>query len=82
MKGAVTKVKRIRRIEGGLNEDDVRALEDTTSRPLISGTLTLAREKKVLLIEALYWGIRCMVEALTSDQSRMQDANQLLRHHA
>ncbi len=62
----------------GLTERQIESLERSQVRPTMSATVTLASDKKVLLIEGLYWGLRRMIERLTADQKRMSAAEQFL----
>jgi hypothetical protein len=62
----------------GLSERQLRALESTTARPTMSAAVTIRSDATVLLVEALYWGLRCTVEALTRDTARMVSAESFL----
>jgi hypothetical protein len=62
----------------GLTERQIELLERSQARPNTSATVTLASDKRVLLIEGLYWGLRRMIERLTADQKRMSAAEQFL----
>ena len=82
-KGAKTPQVKIKRLASknkttGLSERQITALEDTNQRPSMSATVVVRPDATVLLVEALYWGTRCMVEALTRDSSRMANAESFL----
>jgi hypothetical protein len=77
----VVKVKRLNPDGHGLGKAMIAELEQSSYRPTMSATLTLEPERKVLLVEALYWGTRCMIETLTHDSARMQAADEFLRRH-
>lgn len=62
----------------GLPEKDIEKLEITSSRYHMSATITVRADATVLLVEALYWGIRSMVENLTSDKNTMLQAENYL----
>ena len=74
------KIKRLssKNKTAGLSERQIAELEDTNRRPSISAAVTVRPDATVLLVEALYWGTRCMVEALTHDRSRMANAESFL----
>lgn len=74
------KIKRLasENTTAGLSERQIAALENTHQRPSMSGAVTLRTDATVLLVEALYWGTRCMVEALTRDKARMASAESFL----
>ncbi|MCL5062845.1 MAG: hypothetical protein M0Z70_07790 [Nitrospiraceae bacterium] len=82
-KGLVVKVKRLKTStrggkDRGLPEKTIESLEDGTTRPKMSATVTATPQKKVLLVEGLYWGIRVMIERLTADKVRMLAADKFL----
>ena len=62
----------------GLSERQIAALENTQQRPSMSAAVTVREDATVLLVEAVYWGTRCMVEALTRDKVRMATAESFL----
>lgn len=62
----------------GLSEKQLRLLESTTSRPTMSAAVTIRSDATVLLVEALYWGVRCTVEALSRDKRHVATAESLL----
>ncbi len=62
----------------GLSERQIAVLETTSQRPPMSAAVTVRADATVLLVEALYWGTRCMVETLTRDKSRMVAAESFL----
>jgi len=74
------KVKRLASMNKatGLSEKQIILLESTNQRPSMSAAVTIRADATVLLVEALYWGTRCMVEALTRDRSRMATAESFL----
>jgi hypothetical protein len=55
----------------GLSEEKIEEIENTNQRFLMSDTLTIDDNATVLLVEALYWGVRVMVGRLTRDAERM-----------
>lgn len=68
------KIKRLAPGGVGLEDLAIEALENSSVRPPMSATLTVLPDRKVLLVEGLYWGTRCMLEALTRDSNKMQEA--------
>ncbi|MGZ5118891.1 MAG: hypothetical protein ACXWCY_26890 [Burkholderiales bacterium] len=81
-KAKTTKVK-IKRLSTknktqGLPERSFGGLERSDRRLVMSPTVTVRPDATVLLVEALYWGVRVMVERLTRDQARMQAAEAFL----
>ena len=62
----------------GLTEKEIEALEITSSRPTLEPTLSIRSDATVLRIDALYWGVRQMLENLLADVSRVQAAERLL----
>jgi len=78
--GIKVKVKRLQRPlpKGGLTEKWIEKLERRRDRPDMSSSLTVRPDKAVLLIEALYWGLRRMVEAMTHDEQLMAKSNRFL----
>ena len=79
-KGIKVKVKRLKRDKqnGGVTEKWIEKLEKDSQRPNMSPTVTVRSHKKVLLVEALYWGLRRMVEAMTCDDQLMAKAEVFL----
>jgi hypothetical protein len=62
----------------GLPEETIEEIESTNKRFGMSATLTVRDDATVLLVEALYWGVRVMLEQLTKDAGRMQNAEVFL----
>lgn len=62
----------------GLSERQITLLESTAHRPRMSAAVTIRPDATVLLVEALYWGTRCMVETITRDSARMATADAFL----
>ena len=62
----------------GLPEKKIEQLESTMGRFNMSAALTIRSDATVLLVEALYWGIRSMVETISRDQTRMAAAETFL----
>ena len=62
----------------GLSDSLIAQIEDTKSRFNMSATVTIAGGATTLLVEALYWGVRVMLERLTKDNGRMQSAKNYL----
>ena len=78
-KGVKVKLKRIQRVggKGGMPEKWVEKLE-RGPRPIMSPSVTVRSDARVLLVEALYWGLRRMVEEMTHDTSLMARAEAFL----
>lgn len=76
--GIKVKVKRLQRSQGGLPERWIEKLEKGQNRPRMSSAVTVRPDAKVLLVEALYWGLRRMVEAMTRDAGLMGRAETFL----
>lgn len=55
-----------------LSEEKIELREVAPSRPKISATLTVKGKDAVLLVDGLYWGLRCLVEQLTRDEALMK----------
>lgn len=74
------KIKRIanKNKTTGLSERQIKLLESTIHRPSMSPAVAIRVDATVLLVEALYWGVRCMVEALARDGARMARAEAFL----
>ncbi len=62
----------------GLTEKQIEHLEVSRSRLTMSATVTATSQKKVLLVEGLYWGIRRMIERLSADNKKMIVAESFL----
>ena len=79
-KGLKVKVKRWQRPhqKGGMPEKWIEQLEAGRVRPSISPAVTVRADAQVLLVEALYWGVRRMVESMTRDASLMTRAESFL----
>ena len=58
----------------GLDDPTIAQLEDSSRRFKMSPTVTIRAARTEILVEALYWGIRRMVEELSRDRARMQRA--------
>jgi hypothetical protein len=69
----VVKVKRLSTAgkTKGLPERWIERLESTTDRVEMSPTITVRSDATVLLVEALYWGVRCMTENIARDAALM-----------
>jgi hypothetical protein len=78
-KAVTVKIKRCVRPDKkrGLTEKWIEQLEAGT-RPRISQAIIVRPDAQVLLVEALYWGIRRMVEGMTSDTHLMARAEAFL----
>ena len=78
--GVKVKVKRLQRPnqKGGLPERWIEKLEAGRVRPGMSSAVTVRADAKVLLVEALYWGLRHMVEDMTRDTQLMATAEAFL----
>lgn len=63
---------------GGLSEQFIEALESRSRPSPISPTVSIQGARTVVLVEALYWGVRQMIEKLTTDPGRMKNAEALL----
>lgn len=79
-KGIKVVVKRLQSPNhaGGLPEQWIESLEKGPARPKMSSTVSVRKDAKVLLVEALYWGLRRMVEAMTRDAQLMTRAENFL----
>ncbi|MFZ3090455.1 MAG: hypothetical protein WA240_07520 [Nitrospirota bacterium] len=82
-KGIVVKIKRLKTTSGGgrdrgLTEKQIEHLEVSQSRPTMSATVAATSQKKILLVEGLYWGTRRMIERLSADNKRMIVAENFL----
>jgi len=62
----------------GLPEETIEEIESTNKRFGMSATLMVQNDATVLLVEALYWGVRVLLERLTKDTGRMQNAEAFL----
>jgi hypothetical protein len=74
---SAVKLKRLAKLNG-LSEKAIESLEATNRRVNMSGTVVVHSGATVVLVEALYWGVRCLVESLTKDAKRMADAETFL----
>jgi hypothetical protein len=64
----------------GLTEDWIENLEKAQDRPATIGpTLQIDASRRVLLVEGLYWCTRRMIENLSRDEQRMQNAARFLQ---
>jgi hypothetical protein len=79
-KTPLVKIKRLatKNKTRGLPEKAIERLENTTKRPNMSPTVITRSDATVLLVEALYWGIRKMIENLVADRSRITTAESFL----
>jgi hypothetical protein len=79
-RGLEVKVKRWQRPDhkGGMPESWIENLESGPRRPNISSAVTVRVGAQVLLVEALYWGLRRTVEAMTRDTQLMVRAETFL----
>jgi hypothetical protein len=71
-------IKRLSNNIGGLSENLIEQIENTSKRFSMSSTITVQPDATILLVEALYWGMRVMLERLTADIGRMQKADSFL----
>lgn len=62
----------------GLPEKEIEALEDSAKRPSMSPTVIIRPDATILFVEALYWGVRRMIEDLVADKARMELADSFL----
>ncbi len=62
----------------GLPEKIIERIEDTKKRFRMSASVTVSSDATVLLVEALHWGIRVMIERLVNDTPRMKRAEAYL----
>lgn len=79
-KGSKVKIKRMQRQNknGGLTEKWIENLESSPIRPNISSAVTVRTGVYVLLVEALYWGLRRTVESMTYNPQLMKNAETFL----
>lgn len=79
-KTAQVKIKRLstKQKTQGLPERSFQGLERSDRRLAMAPTVTVRPDATVVLVEALYWGVRTMVERLTQDRTRMQAAEAFL----
>ncbi len=69
----------------GLSEAKIRRLETSKTWPfpnMMTRTVVIDQDAKVLKIERLYWGVRRMVEQITRCEARMRNADQYLGRDA
>jgi len=84
LRGGPDKAKVLRVIKNneGLSEERIEFLESRDRPADLAPTLTERDDGVVVLrSEALYWGVRCMVERLTADRERMERAEAALPDH-
>jgi len=62
----------------GQTEEWIESLESSSVRPEMGPILKVEKDKKVLLVEGLYWSVRRMIQRLTADTDRMVKAKKLL----
>ena len=62
----------------GHTERGVEALEEVSRPAGLSPVLRSDEGRVVLLVEALYWGVRKMLVTLSSDRARMANAERFL----
>src|SRR5262245_21605743 len=62
----------------GLSETLIERLESTDHRFAISPTVVVRTNATMVLVEAWYWGVRCLVKALSRDTQRMATAESFL----
>jgi hypothetical protein len=78
-KGQKILIKRLALAGGkGLSEKLIEQLEAPTRSLKMSPTVTVGSGQTVVLVEAFYWGVRRMIENLSTDHSRMQVAETFL----
>lgn len=79
-KTPLVKIKRLvtKNKTRGLPEKAIEKIENTAKRPNMSPTVTTRSDATVLLVEALYWGLRKMIEELTADKARIIAAERFL----
>jgi hypothetical protein len=79
-KGDKLLLKRLKLTGGqGLSESFIETqLEGFDRRTGMSATLTVTRGTQTLLVEALYWGVRRMIENISADKTRMETAEKFL----
>jgi len=62
----------------GHTEQWIKNLESSRVRPEMGPILKVEKDKKVLLVEGLYWSVRRMIQKLTDDKDRMAKAEKFL----
>jgi len=62
----------------GLTEKLIARLEDTSARPNAKPTVVIRPDATVLSVDALYWGVRNMVEVVLNDSKRVHAAEGFL----
>jgi hypothetical protein len=78
-KGAKIILKRLGMGTEGLSESFIEKQLEGHHRPKgISAILTISSDRQTLLLEALYWGVRRMIENISADKQRMQAAENFL----
>jgi len=69
-------VVKVGRDKNGMKEREVVALERSIVRPDLNPTLVVTPQKRVLLVEPLYWGVRQMLFQLTQDPVIMRNVEE------
>lgn len=81
-KGAKLILKRLGLGDEGLSESIIERELEGDSRKVMSATLTIKTTvsgvRKELLVEALYWGVRQMIQNVSADNARMMAAEKFL----
>jgi hypothetical protein len=78
-KGTKLLLKRLKLGEDGLSESFIETeLEGYDRRTGMSAILTATSGTQTLLVEALYWGVRRMIENISADKTRMKIAEKFL----
>lgn len=81
-KKATTDKEKIKRKQSlSKSEDKIKDLETSNRPPSMPPAVTKRRDATVLLGEALYWGVRRMVEKLSANEICMQAAENFLKQH-
>lgn len=62
----------------GLPEKTIETLERSDRRLVMSPTVVIRPDATVLLVEALYWGVRMMIEHLSRDRGKTHAAEAFL----
>ncbi len=62
----------------GFPEETIEQIEYTSKRYQMPATITRRDDATVLLVEALYWGTRCMIENLVAKCSSLEQAESML----
>lgn len=77
-KGQKVLLKRLALKGSGLPEEFIERLESKIRPNPMSPTVSITGGSTVVLVEALYWGVRQMIEDLTHDTACMKDAEKFL----